>query len=289
MQGVERAVLDLCRTMLPVLIMGERGTGKFCLAKRVHELSFGADAPFRIIEAANVAPEEITNIMERQTSGSLFIRDVADLSPACQSRLVQVWKNDTVAAGQFRLLVSTSRDLAGAVRNGRFREDLYYRLSSVCLSVPPLRQRREDIPAFIQTFAKRYSQQLDRVPPNLGNGFLTFALKHHWPGNVRELEDAVRTAVAIGDERIALAALRELSNGKKRVQHDSLKDAARDASRAAERELILKTLSRTRWNRKLAARELKISYRALLYKVKQIGIEERPENAEQDGAWAPGD
>ena len=292
MLGLERAILDLCRTTLPVLFLGERGTGKRSLALRIHELSFGAGAPFQILEAASTTPDEIEHVIATQTRGTTFIREVTELSSATQSRLMQVWKMaETHDEPQvFRLIASSSKDVAGAVRLTRFREDLYYRLSAMALSVPPLRQRREDIPVFISAFATRFSQQLDRTPPNLNNGFLTFALRHSWPGNIRELEDAVRTAVAIGDERVALAALREVGNGKKRNgQHDSLKEAARDASRAAEKELILKTLTRTRWNRKLAARELKISYRALLYKVKQIGIDERPEGAESEGAWAPGE
>lgn len=290
MLGVERAIVDLCRTSLPVLILGESGTGKRSLAIRIHELS-AADAPFCAIEAASSTADEIERSVGTQSCGTLFIREVADLSAPAQTRLIQAWKNTEHGNGapQFRMIASTARDIAAAVRSGRFREDLYYRLSAICLSVPPLRQRREDIPNFIDAFSKRFSQQLDRSAPNLANGFLSFALKHSWPGNIRELEDAVRMVVAIGDERVALAALKEVGNGKKRVQHDSLKEAARDASRAAEREIILKTLTRTRWNRKLAARELKISYRALLYKVKQIGIDERPEGSEAEGAWAPGE
>lgn len=290
MRGVERAVLDLSRSRVPVLITGERGTGKRSLARRIHDESEDAGLPLVMADAHGLSADALAELLSAER-GSLYLHEVAELSSGLQSRLLQTLRgNGESSAHGPRLFASSSRDLSSAVKSGRFREDLYYRLNAVALSVPPLRHRREDIPALTQMFAERYSKQLGRGIPHLQNGFISFAMKHGWPGNVSELEDAVRMAVAIGDERMALAALRETSNAKKKyAAPESLKEAARDASRAAERELILKTLSRTRWNRKLAARELKISYRALLYKVKQIGIEDGFDGGETETPWPTGE
>jgi two-component system response regulator AtoC len=139
-----------------------------------------------------------------------------------------------------------------------------------------LRQRREDIPILRDWFLSAAAHDLNREVPPLSSGTQNFFLEYHWPGNIRELKEATRAIVALGDEALAMGGLRSLlrrvdqGNGER----ISLKDAARAASREAERELILQVLTRTRWNRRRAAQELQISYKALLYKLKQIGYEE---------------
>jgi len=176
-----------------------------------------------------------------------------------------------------RVVALTQRNLENDIRAGRFREDLYYRLAGVCLRVPPLRHRREDIPVLTDFFLHKYSALFGRPEPGLSEKTRQFIAEYSWPGNVRELEAAVKTIAAIGDDRIAMTALRSSSlNGSANHYEEgtSLKEAARAASRQAERELILRVLSRTRWNRKRAAEELRISYKALLYKLKQIGVDD---------------
>jgi two-component system response regulator AtoC len=175
------------------------------------------------------------------------------------------------------VICGSSRDLEVSVRDGGFREDLYYRLSGVCLRIPPLRQRKEDVPHLTAFFLERYAQVFRRSAPALSAETKRLFSEHSWPGNLKELETAVRTIVAVGDESVAMAGLRSLlvpGNGKSNGEKTSLKDAARAASREAEKELILKVLTRTRWNRRRAAEELQISYKALLYKLKQIGYGE---------------
>jgi two-component system response regulator AtoC len=142
----------------------------------------------------------------------------------------------------------------------------------VCLRLPPLRQRREDIPCLMSFFLSKYAKEFQRPAPGLSAQTQVLFQEYAWPGNVRELEGAAKAIVALGDETLAMSGLRSLlqragGNGE-RV---SLKQVARAASREAERELILKALARTRWNRRRAAQELQISYKALLYKLKQIG------------------
>jgi two-component system response regulator AtoC len=176
-----------------------------------------------------------------------------------------------------RIICSTSRNLEDEMRSGRLREELYYRLNGVTLRLPPLRHRREDIPAFIGFFLDKYAEVLARPRPNLSLEALAAMQSYSWPGNIRELENTARMVVALGDERMALADLVHAgANGTNGGNGEalSLKEASRAASRMAERELILKVLTRTRWNRKRAAQELQISYKALLYKLKQIGLDD---------------
>src|SRR5208282_4690136 len=174
-----------------------------------------------------------------------------------------------------RYICGTSRELEPEVKAGKFREDLYYGISGVCLRLPPLRQRKEDIPVLRDWFLSAAARDFCRDVPALSPETQNFFVEYNWPGNIRELKDAARAIVALGDETLAMGGLRSLlrrvgGNGEK----ISLKDAARAASREAEREIILQVLTRTRWNRRRAAQELQISYKALLYKLKQIGYEE---------------
>jgi two-component system response regulator AtoC len=177
-------------------------------------------------------------------------------------------------AKRARLICGSSRDLELEVKAGRFREDLYYRVSGVCLRLPPLRQRKEDIPYLVSFFLTKYARDFERPVPQLSAATQRLFQDYAWPGNIRELADAARAIVALGDESVAMGGLRSLlmrsevgGNG----ESISLKQASRAASREAEKELILKALTRTRWNRRRAAQELQISYKALLYKLKQIG------------------
>jgi two-component system response regulator AtoC len=154
------------------------------------------------------------------------------------------------------------------------REDCYYRISGVSLRLPPLRQRREDIPQLLRFFLQNYAREFHRPIPPLSVQTERILSDYDWPGNLRELEDAARALVALGDEALAMGGLRQ--RWVRGVDHTkservSLKQAAKEASWAAEKELILRALERTRWNRRRAAKELQISYKALLYKLKQIG------------------
>jgi len=163
------------------------------------------------------------------------------------------------------------------VKAGRLREDLYYRISGVCLRLPPLRQRREDIPLLMDHFLQKSAQDFRRPIPGLSPETQQLFQDYSWPGNLRELEHAAKALVALGDETIAMGGLRSLLRKPDHAGNGiriSLKQVARAASREAEKELILKALTRTRWNRRRAAEELQISYKALLYKLKQIGCSE---------------
>jgi two-component system response regulator AtoC len=160
---------------------------------------------------------------------------------------------------------------------GSFRRDLFYRLKGVCLRLPPLRERKEDIKPLVEFLLRKYSFQLGRPQPSVSAQALQTLQEYPWPGNIRELENVVKKIVALGSD----SAVSDLepsgsparnSNGK--IENLSLKQAARAASRQVEKELIMKVLTRTHWNRKRAAQHLQISYKALLYKLRQMGLDE---------------
>jgi two-component system response regulator AtoC len=279
-EALFRTLENLSRTDASVLILGESGTGKRALATEIHRMSGRPEGDFRAVNCASLDSNEALGFENLTRNRTVYLREIAEMSGQQQLKTMELFLNGNGQAHSpsgVRLISSSQRNLHEDVRNGTFREDLYYRISNFCLCVPPLRQRREDIPLLAQHFADRYSNLLGR-PVEISPQVLQVFSAYSWPGNIRELEYIVRTIVAIGDENIALALIR--GSGLKKIGRDSklellsLKQASREASRRAERELILSTLSRTHWNRKRAARELQISYKALLYKLKQIGVDD---------------
>jgi DNA-binding NtrC family response regulator len=301
MRAVDEIIRELAQSDVPVLVLAERGAGKRATAQRIHAMSRRKARPFRAITCATLMPEELTStIGRRETStekgeawlngGTIFLEELADLSLDCQAHLLRalprIEDNGPMPADRARLVCGSARDLELEVKAGRLREDFYYRISSVCLHLPPLRQRKEDIPFLMNHFLRKYGRDFRRSVPSLSAEAQQLFQDYAWPGNLCELEDAAKALVVLGNETVAVAGLRALfpkphsgSNGD-RV---SLKQAARAASRAVEKELILKVLTRTRWNRRRAAEELQISYKALLYKLKQIGCTEYgvPSSAEK--------
>jgi two-component system, NtrC family, response regulator AtoC len=276
MRTVEAMVRELSQNDVPMLVVAEHGSGKAAVAARIHALSRRAAEPFQVHQGQE-ANEEILAARDGQ-SGTVYLQEVGDLSAAAQKELVrQIGLSGAEQRRVPRYICGTSRELEPEVKAGKFREDLYYGISGVCLRLPPLRQRKEDIPILRDWFLSAAARDFCRAVPVLSPETQNFFLEYNWPGNIRELKDAARAIVGLGDETLAMGGLRSLlrrvdrgGNGEK----ISLKDAARAASREAEREIILQVLTRTRWNRRRAAQELQISYKALLYKLKQIGYEE---------------
>jgi len=276
MRTVEAMIRELSQNDVPVLVVAEHGSGKAAVAARIHALSRRAAEPFHLYQGLE-ASEEILAARDGQ-SGTVYLQEVGDLTAAAQKELVrQIGLSGAEQRRVPRYICGTSRELEPEVKAGKFREDLYYGISGVCLRLPPLRQRKEDIPVLRDWFLSTAARDFCRAVPVLSPETQNFFLEYNWPGNIRELKDAARAIVGLGDETLAMGGLRSLlrrvdrsGNGEK----ISLKDAARAASREAEREIILQVLTRTRWNRRRAAQELQISYKALLYKLKQIGYQE---------------
>jgi DNA-binding NtrC family response regulator len=283
MRAVVAVLGELSNSRVPVLLIGEHGTGKHSIARIIHMNSGGEPQDFHVGKCRELTSEGLDPRAFAAGSG-LYLSEIGDLSEECQKKLLEMLaKQGSNGNGngsgrrEIRVVCGSSRDLDADVRSGSFREDLYYRLSSVCLRIPPLRQRKEDLAHLLDFFLQRYSEAYHRPVPVLSSATQKLFVAHSWPGNLTELEAAARAIVAVGDESVAMGGLRSMltrgdhaGNGEKM----SLKEASRAASREAERELILKVLTRTRWNRRRAAQELQISYKALLYKLKQIGYTE---------------
>jgi DNA-binding NtrC family response regulator len=284
MRSVEAVIREVAQSEVPVLLLAEIGAGKRATARRVHDLSRRRGQSFRVVSCGTLKADDFTDVAGQAgllDSGTVFLKEVADLNAAGQAWLIQALtrgvEKDGHAQRQARLICGSARDLEAEVRAGNLREDLYYRISGVCLRLPPLRQRREDIPILTEHFLRKFGEDFQRAVPALSEETQRLFQEYSWPGNVRELENAAKAIVALGDETVAMGGLRAMllrpevgGNGHK----VSLKQVARAASREAEKEIILRVLTRTRWNRRRAAQELQISYKALLYKLKQIGCSE---------------
>ncbi len=285
MQPVEAVIRELSQRDVPVLLLAEAGAGKHATARRIHEMSRRSAQPFRRFQCSTLKPEDL-NFTELEEdapvgAGTIFLEELAELSASSQScfrdALLQASSNGLPSGSSARFICGSARDLEVEVKAGRLREDLYYRISGVCLRLPPLRQRKEDIPLLMAHFMRKYAEEFHRSIPELSTEMQRLFEEYSWPGNLRELDNAARVLVALGDEHLAMGGLRALLHKPSAGGNGSgisLKAASRAASQEAEKELILKVLTRTRWNRRRAAEQLQISYKALLYKLKQIGYED---------------
>ena len=290
MRAVEVVIRELALSDVPVLLLAEVGSGKRTIARRIHESSSHSREEFRIVGCAALSAENFENDGNDALfqKGTIFLEEIGDLSSICQVKLLEILPKLGENGNQrmrARLICGSVRDLEAEMKSGRFRVDLYYRISGVCLRLPPLRQRKEDIAELMSLFLAKYAEDFQRPTPMLSADTQQLFHDYAWPGNIRELEDAAKAIVALGDESVAMGGLRALLMKSERTgngERVSLKQAARAASREAEKELILKVLSKTRWNRRRAAQELQISYKALLYKLKQIGGAEMERTSQEN-------
>ena len=291
MQRLQYAVHEIARTDIPVLIVGETGTGKDAYARLIHQFSPRSGLRFHKCNCASLDLELLLGQIRQfqggrslasDYSGTLYLDNLQELDPSAQRVLLSLLPEgeDTNSNVELigRLVSSTTASLESEVEFSRFRRELYFRLNGLCLRIPPLRERMEDIPVLTEYFLNKYLAALKRNPPHLTEKVIQALAAYHWPGNIRELENFARKAVLLGDFQIALNELQLAANQAptpaQTARVSSLKVAARAASNKAERELILQALERTHWNRKRAARDLQISYKSLLYKIKQVGVSE---------------
>ncbi len=308
MREVREIIRQAARADVAVLICGETGTGKDLVARAIHEFGVRKAGPFVKVNCAAVPRELLESELfghergaftgahqlklgkfESADHGTIFLDEIGDLHPALQGKLLHVLQD-----GQFsrvggrstikvdvRVLAATNQNLEQAVATGRFRDDLYYRLNVLQIVVPALRERPEEIPLLAQYFVERYTTLFQHEGFTLPAEMLQRLTHYRYPGNVRELENIIKRMIVLGDSLLARSPWPgELANGKNdgtplpaKVQV-SLKDISRKAALAAERQAILDALEQTRWNRMRAAKLLKISYRALLYKIKDAGLEQ---------------
>ena len=359
MQEVRDLIERVSDTDVTVLIRGESGVGKELVARALHEQSLLKDKPFVKVNCAALPTELLESELfgfekgaftgaiqhkpgkfEFANHGTMFLDEIGDMSFPLQAKLLQALQD-----GEFsrlggkadvrvdvRVITATNCDLEAAVASGKFREDLYFRLNVVTITIPPLRDRREEIPMLTDHFVKKYSVQYNKPFPGISADLSRLFVEYEWPGNVRQLENMIKRMVVLGSEAPIIQELQQPAPlhhwpqssssssvprptapplqpampppaaaaaasapaavaaapagvgidsvgsvaapaGASAAGNVSLKDIARSAAREAERELILRMLTRTRWNRKEAAEILGISYKALLYKIKENGLD----------------
>jgi len=305
MEAIRDNLSKIAETNIPVLIEGESGTGKEIIARFIHQRSHWASTPFVKVNCPSVSgalgesrlfgygKSTFTRPLGTKQGrvdpvdcGILFLDEVSELDVSLQSRLLE-----SLQDGQFcpagardgkkadiRVVCATNRVLDREVGAGHFRQDLYYRIAGVVLRLPALRQRIADIPHLADYLIRIYSQRYQRVVPPLSPGTCALLQAHQWPGNIRELENLCKRYVILGAEDVITSEMMSrtaglVESGFAAGKSISLKQITKNATKDLENKIIFSTLQATKWNRKQAARNLKISYRALLYKLKKAGLD----------------
>ena len=285
-QSVNSIVGEIAQTDIPVLLSGESGTGKDVYGRLIHQLSRQRELPMAKLNCTMLAPGDLLNQMKQSLeqaqegrAGTLFLDGIDELDLDCQKVMQAMLQQQEVASGgrtSLRLISTATRVLDREIGVGRFRRELYFRINGVCVKLPALRERKADIVPLAEYFLEKHAHETGKRTPVLNTDDEELLMAHEWPGNVRELENLARRIVALGDSMGVMGELQRPATLRMDAgdapRNSSLKAVAREASRLAERDLILKALERTHWNRKQAAKQLQISYKALLYKIKQMEV-----------------
>jgi len=316
MQRIREVLEQISDTDVTVLIQGESGSGKEIVARAVHRFSTRRDGPFIKVNCAALPPDLLeselfgyergafTGAVSRKPGkfevadgGTIFLDEIGEMSPALQAKLLQVLQDGrfTRLGGNedvhvdVRVVCATNRDLEAMVREGTFREDLFFRLNVVSLRIPPLRERRDEISTLANTFLARYSVRYGKPRPRLSQRLQRAFERYPFSGNVRELENMIKRIVVLGSESSVLRDVlgpseRRRGAGGSAIQAllDQLEETAGQlplrevgarAALEAERQAIENVLFHTNWNRKQAARLLGVSYKTLLQKIRECGLE----------------
>jgi DNA-binding NtrC family response regulator len=269
---IQRAIARIADSDCPALIIGEPGVGKRAIAHHIHAQSPHSRGVFTEIRSGETDAQEIQSAFS--SKGTVYLAEIGDLSLALQELIVEIYFRSGLTQNR-RLLCGTCRELQEEVRLRHMREDFFHLISTVTLRISPLRCRRSEILSIADDLLTQYSRQFDRPKPILHQEIIGFLMEHNWPGNLREFETAMKTLVAIGDQSISLAALKAVAPTTRSNGHHkplSLKEVTKNASIKIERQMISEVLVTTGGNRKRAADQLGISYKALLYKLKQAEV-----------------
>lgn len=305
MREIFSLIKKVCDFKTSVLVLGESGTGKELIARAIHYNSNRKQGPFVAVNCGAI-PENLleselfghvkgaftdavadkAGLFEQADSGTLFLDEIGEMPLFLQVKLLRVLQEGEIRPVgassskkvDVRIVSATSRDLAKEIASGGFREDLFYRINVFCVNVPPLRERMEDIPLLADHFLHKYSALLGKNDVRLSSAFLTSLLDYDWPGNVRELENCIERGLVLCEENVIdVECLPEKlrqqrgSSGSTGIPVDNL--SLKRAAELLERDYICKALERTGGNRTHAAKILEISLRALLYKMKEYGLE----------------
>src|SRR5258705_794546 len=322
MRAVEDIVRRAADTNATILLQGEGGRGEGAGARATPSTSDRRDKPFLKVNCASLPGDLLESELfghekgsftgahrrkpgkfELAHRGTFLLDEIGEMPLGLQAKLLHVLQDgqffrvggSDVITSDARLIAATNKNLASAMTTGFFREDLYYRLNVVAISIPPLRERREEITVLVEYFMSRFCRQYNRDALKISAATMRLLQDYSWPGNVRELENMIKRAVVLQTEALLQQEIALRSEKRWAPKPDGapaaspaaaplvpeeqlgLKDIARRAAMAAEKAVIKEVLEKVRWNRAEAARLLKISYKAMLYKIRQVGLDDRPE------------
>jgi two-component system response regulator AtoC len=306
MQKIFEVIKKVAQYKSTILITGESGTGKELVARALHYNSDRSQRPFIPVNCGAI-PENLLEselfghakgaftdavrtkkgLFEEADGGTLFLDEIGDLPLQLQVKLLRALQDGEIRrVGEsksiqidLRIITATVKDLVKEVNEGRFRDDLYYRLNVLPIHIPPLRERKEDIPLLINHFIKKYSQSMNKNVVGINPKALEALMNYNWYGNVRELENTIERAIVLTDgDNVELENLpieiQDFQNGIQLAPLPEEEYSIKKGSKFLEMNLIKKALKKTKGNHTHAAKLLEISHRALLYKIKEYGIVE---------------
>jgi two-component system response regulator AtoC len=319
MRKIKMLIDEIAKTDISILIKGESGTGKEVVAEAIHLSSNRSEKPFLKVNCAAIPRGIIESELfgfekgaftgaylkkpgkfELANEGTILLNEIGEVDISVQGKLLQVLQDGTFSRlggdGDIEVdarVITTTRDhLEMSVRQGRFREDLFFRINGMSITVPPLRDRKEQILPLSQYFIDLYKTKYRKTVADLSPKTISFLREYHWPGNIRELENLIKRIVIFGDEGAVTGDFPnqikpDSPDDSKEKNTFDLKEVGRRASEVAEREIIQATLNETHWNRKEAARLLRVSYKALLYKIQKYHLDEinGPRTIDQEIHW----
>ena len=309
MVRIRQQILQIAPVDVPVFVCGESGVGKEVVARMIHLRSKRRNQAFVKVNCAALPGELLESELfgyeqgaftgavrakpgkfEMANKGTIFLDEIAEMSTHLQAKLLHVLQDHQysrlggrhLVETDVRVLAATNVDVQEAMKTGKFREDLYYRLNVLSINVPPLRERTTEIPLLFRHFLEKYSEKFGKSPQAPSKHLLDAAMNYPWPGNLRELENFVKRYVILEDDEGSLRELVEMSATRQRIsprevknvpKEQGLKALVRGLKDEAEMEAIGDALEKTRWCRKDAAKMLGISYKALLYKMRQFNLD----------------
>src|ERR1700689_5426308 len=309
MVRIRQQILQIAPVDVPVFIYGESGVGKEVVARMIHMRSTRRNQAFIKVNCAALPGELLESELfgydqgaftgavrskpgkfELANKGTIFLDEIAEMSPHLQAKLLHVLQDGqysrlgarAVVNVDVRVLAATNMDVKEAMRSGRFREDLYYRLNVLSIHIPPLRERTTEIPLLFRHFLVKYSEKYQKAAPDPSKHLIEAALRYPWPGNLRELENFVKRYVILEDDEGSFRELLEMTGQQQRLtpreaspvpKEMGLKALVRGLKDEAEMEAIADALEKTNWGRKDAAKMVGISYKALLYKMRQFNLD----------------
>jgi transcriptional regulator with PAS, ATPase and Fis domain len=309
MRELQAQAALIAKSDIPVLILGESGTGKEILAMYTHKMSLRSERMFLKVNCAAMPADLLESELfgyeqgaftgavkakpgkfEICSGGTIFLDEIGEMPAILQAKLLQVLQDGTFSRlgsrapmkVDVRVIAATNINMKAAIAQKSFREDLYYRLNGFSLSIPALRDRRDEIPILASHFIRKGSAKYGSKPLPLSRNLLEALSRYSWPGNSRELENVINRFLILGDEMAILADLSPFSHvhaesgvSPDQVNGTGLKQLVRNLKGDAEATAIERILEGNGWNRKAAASELQISYKALLYKIKQYDLAPR--------------